>query len=79
MAYKTEGTDGQIWRRLNQNAIADIENFSALQFFKVPFGVYNVWHDAWEIYLREKKLWFCHLPVISSLNLWVPLQIEIYN
>ena len=38
-------------------------------FEKFIFVVCNVWYNALEVYLLNKKLWFCRLQVISLLRL----------
>ena len=57
--YKSS-TDGQTWTRTKR----PIEVLKARQpnsSSKFGLGVCNVWCYAWEVYLLDKKLWFCHV------------------
>ena len=64
--------DGQTWRRLKRIEIVVFENLLAQQFFKVHFLFFEtldkVWSSAWETYLFDTKLWFCHSHVISQVS-----------
>ena len=61
-------TDGKTWRRLKRVAIVVFENLLAQQlknsYTKFILNVCNVWYNAGETYMFDKKLWFCHSQVI---------------
>ena len=60
--------DGQTWRILKQIEIVGFWKnlFVTITVFQVDFVVSNIWCDAWEVHLLDKKLWFHRLQEIFS-------------
>ena len=44
-----------------------LKTFQPNSFSKFIFVVCNIWHNAWETYLFDTNLWFCHSHIISQV------------
>lgn len=65
----------QTFKKIERNLNCSFLKIPSLTvFFNFIFVIYNVWNNAWEIYLFDTKQQFCYLLVVSSLTLTVPFN-----